>query len=81
MELHLLTAALQAAGDGRRAAAGMSGADIRTAGTETQFPAGTHKDGCKNRHGAIRNLEKPDDVQRERRRWSAIGRSSGCTFL
>lgn len=57
MELHVLTAVLQAAGGGRRAAAGMSGADTRTVGTETRFPAGTHKQGFKNTHKAIGNLE------------------------
>lgn len=56
MELRVLTAALQADGGGRRAAAGMSGADTQTVGTETRSPAGTHKQGFKNMHGTITNL-------------------------
>lgn len=50
--LRVLTAALRAAAGGRRAAAGMSAADTQTAGTGTRFPAGTHKQGFKNAHGA-----------------------------
>lgn len=57
MALRVLTAVLQADGGGRRAVAGMSGADTRTVGTETRFPAGTHKQGFKTTHGAIGNLK------------------------
>lgn len=54
MELRVLTAVLQAVEGGRRAAAGMSGVDTQTVGTETQFPAGTHGQSLKNMHRAIR---------------------------
>lgn len=78
----VLTAAPRSVEGGRRAEAGGSGAAAQTAGTKILYPAGAHVHKLKTQQNILISTfgNNSGSSPRERRRWSAIWRSSGCTF-